>query len=213
MTEHPMLFSGTMIRALLDGTKTQTRRIIKPPLGSQAQFVKWEGESWLAQGLIGDIPIEWRSKILYCPHGVPGDRIWCKETFSPHPEFPSEIIYRADRGGDYQGQAQGHFKWKPSIFMPRSASRITLEIVSVGVERLNDITEADAKAEGAQERHNVFFHDFYQAQMDNTYRRNYAVLWETINGKRSWADNPFVWKITFRRIKPCADEMVKKGVA
>jgi hypothetical protein len=104
---------------------------------------------WKYTGLLveSDEYPEHGSEEIRCPYGVPGDRLWVRETFSPHPEFPG-YIYRADRGGDYQGAAQGDFTWKPSIHMPRAASRITLEITDIRVERVKDISEADAIAEG-----------------------------------------------------------------
>ena len=139
-------------------------------------------------------------------YGIPGDRLWVRETFfstvgSRDPQFGAapDYIYRADY--EYRGgQVIGKNHWKPSIFMPRKLSRITLEIVSVRVERLQDISEQDAKAEGALGFHDVFFHSFYDSSIENVFRRNYAVIWEKINGEGSWKKNPWVWKITFKKL-------------
>jgi hypothetical protein len=130
-----------------------------------------------------------------------------KETFAPHPEFPGYIyLYRADRGGDYQGAAQGDFKWKPSIFMPRVASRLTLEITGIRVERLRDISEGDAKAEGINRISNIGpcrafgWQDYGIGPGLFNPIDSYKSLWESINGKDSWNKNPYVWVITFKKI-------------
>ncbi len=130
-------------------------------------------------------------------HINPGDLIWVKETFSPHPEFPNEIIYRADRGGDYQGQAQGDFKWKPSIFMPRKSSRISLVATAIRNERLWDISENDAMNEGVVLKPEPYC----MVGGGSPYVAEYSDLWEKINGKGSWGSNPIVKVIEFRRIK------------
>lgn len=181
MKERPILFSGDMVKALLLGWKTQTRRVIKPqPQG------KWSGP----------MPCqEWP-----CPYGKPGDRLWVKETFST---FGSDgdagrIVYRASIP---YGNFDCHFKpWRPSIFMPRSASRITLEITSVRVERLNDISEEDAKAEGAQIQRETPGGWIICGPRIGSYREGYRWIWESINGAGSWEKNPWVWKISFRRV-------------
>lgn len=176
MKEHPILFSGQMVRAILAGRKTQTRRVIKP------QPIKLDDGRFI-------LPLDQ----LPSPYGIAGDHLWVKETFARHPEFHHEFVYRADAGGDYQGAAQGYFKWKPSIFCTRAASRITLEIVSVRVERLQDISEEDAKAEGC-EPHPPSVID------GKIYRRPFNCDWEQIYGKESWDANPWVWVVEFKRV-------------
>lgn len=197
MKHIPILFSAPMVRAILDGRKTQTRRIVKPQPPSSYRLVHMRTQDTDYNPITGvaglyagfdtrpddDLsPLYYRSK-----YGQPGDRLWVKETFAFHPEVQGERIYRADRGGDYQGAAQGDFKWKPSIFMPREASRITLEITGVRVERLRDITESDAKAEGCCGVTSTHFGI-----------PNYRHVWESINGPGSWEENPWVWVLTFQ---------------
>jgi hypothetical protein len=191
--ERPILFSGPMIRALLDGTKTQTRRVVKPqPYAAEAPAMKARVYrpgvaifGVLADAAVGD---EW-----VCPYGSNGERLWVREAFAFALEDgrvgprPDSAIYRAD---DNDGWAHG---WKPSIHMPRFASRILLEITDVRVERLQDISEADARAEG--------FSIGPPPCIDDPigwYRR----LWDQINGSGAWDANPWVWAISFKRIKP-----------
>ena len=180
--ERPVLFKGEMVRAILEGQKTQTRRIVKPPwkivVHDNGQALT--GNGWLSE--------------LDNPYGQSGDRLWVRETFAIHPEDGSKI-YRADRGGDYQGAAQGDFKWKPSIFMPRWASRLTLEIVRVRVERLQDISEEDAKAEGVDACRWCEMKDGSPC-----YTETYKELWTQINGCDSWDKNPWVFVIGFKRV-------------
>ena len=212
MKERPILFSGEMVRAILDGRKTQTRRVVKPQPDCNTT----------ALGHVGSGPcvvLAMRNRMyeIPCPYGQPGDRLWVKETFYcddyRYPDIPKDeqdedlrdrmIYYRAD-GDDLCQQipecdCDGNNvpPWRPSIFMPRWASRITLEITGVRVERLQEISEDDAKAEGSQDAHNVM-HFSFQSSIDNVYRRNYASLWDSINGKmHPWTSNPWVWVIEF----------------
>src|SRR6185312_12182689 len=134
-------------------------------------------------------------------------------TFAPHPEFNHETIYRADRGGDYQGAAQGDFKWKPSIFMPRNRSRLTLEITAIRVERLQDISEQDALADGIQtfskdgQLKKYWPCDPVDGEMKckwvdlpRSAIKAYQSLWESINGAGSWDNNAWVWVIEFKKV-------------
>ena len=183
MTSKPILFSSAMVRALLDGSKTQTRRIVKP------QPTKLAGPDF--DGCWSDtIPPVVR--YFMCPFGRNGDTLWVRETWciaDDGVDYP--FLYRADNWTECPS-ADG--KWKPSIFMPRSASRITLEITAVRVERLNDISEEDAITEGVDIGNPP--HEADQPLPTMLYER----LWENINGHGSWQANPFVWVITFRRI-------------
>lgn len=195
MAERPILFSAPMVRAILDSRKTMTRRIIKDPVPTQ--FPDWfAGAKWDPEfGMVvvdrggvgrGTWPRE-------CPYGKPGDHLWVRETWQSLVEHdklaPSQIPEGADiqYPATYDGWVS---KRRPSIHMPRWMSRITLEITGLRVERLQAISEEDAKAEGCG-NHPVgaargWFHD----------------LWDEINGPESWPANPWVWVIEFGRIKP-----------
>ncbi len=146
-----------------------------------------------------------------CPYGVPGDRLWVKETHA-HCEHRNRYFYRAteDRPEVFTAGFLGHgvnpplMEWSPSIFCTRAASRITLELTAVRVERLNEISEEDAKAEGIQAvrtamydgwRNYLEHHVFWDGPIDS-----YRTLWESINGADSWALNPWVWVIEFKRL-------------
>lgn len=217
--ERPILFSAPMIRALLAGTKTQTRRVVTVPWHKSTRALPyspaWEDEDGelLACDEYGDY-----HKAVDCmaPYGHPGDRLWVRETWAPQPgreasidlpEYdgggnPDAVCYRADecRKGESpewpEGLTHGVKKWRPSIFMPRWGSRILLEVTNVRIERLRVISEEDAKAEGVDP-------DFGNAHTyaSRDYRRSYEKLWDQINGKRdgcAWADNPWVWRVAFR---------------
>lgn len=185
MKGRPILFSAPMVRAILAGTKTQTRRVAK---GLALE--------WLSEGFTPEFVADYQNRL--CPYGQPGDRLWVRETWAlafesaviPHPEA---VIYRADEGNaDWGG------RWKPSIHMPRWASRITLEIVSVRVERLQDISGTDCLAEGVGAP--VGSELSYGSVTDAWNKREYARLWESINGPGSWDANPWVWVVEFKRV-------------
>jgi hypothetical protein len=215
MNEKPIIFSGEMVRAILDGRKTQTRRVIKPqpPAGTF-----WDGNSNLFCYPDSTIGI-----MRNCPYGAPGDLLWVRETWASvkeldnikpkellgsnntlplwyradnHPRFEDEGIYFADCG-----------KWRPSIFMPRWASRITLRVTDVRVERVQDIDKKSAIAEGIQWRE--AFPEGYTVGHDYDIRAYDAVisfkkLWDRINGKRGygWDVNPWVWVVEFELVSP-----------
>lgn len=178
MKERPILFSAPMVRAILEGRKTQTRRVIKPQPESHLDPDSVKG-AWES----GFIDVK-------CPYGQPGDRLWVRETFAWLPDG-----LNADQNhGRYHYRADGDLavKWQPSIHMPRIASRITLRIKDVRVERLQDISDADALAEGVDQT--------------NTSIRGYAAerfkrLWSSINGADSWHSNPWVWVIEFKKVE------------
>lgn len=193
--ERPILFSGPMVRAILEGRKTQTRRIVKP----HPQVTTDNDASW--RDAKSDL---WRNCKQYardcCPYGEPGDRLWVRETWAPMEPGPIEpgilIAYRADfhndpHGYDGEKSPEGKYRtWKPSIFMPRWASRITLEITAKHIEPIQDISERDACAEG-----------FGSAITRDCNWPKFAALWDKINGAGSWESNPFVWALTFKRIE------------
>lgn len=190
MKERPILFSAPMVNALLDGSKTQTRRAMKNP-PSVLGFRPWLGRQWERLDGKGHM-----LDIINCPYGQPGDRLYVKETFAHHVQAigakrdeDGPFVYAAD--GEFSKQYRLGDKWKPSIFMPRCASRILLEIADIRVERLQDISEEDAKAEGC----------FALGDCECTAVRQYRELWESINGAGSWDANPYVWVIEFTRIK------------
>lgn len=189
MKERPILFSAPMVRALLEGRKTQTRRIMKYQPSETPDVFK----SSLNKSMSKPVMVAmWNDGCCIFPHGMPGDGLWVRETFGNIETLngDKEIVYRADGWKDNTG----HFKWKPSIFMPRRASRILLEITEVRVERLHDITPLDAMAEGVEGKGKN-----KDIVPDNGWRMGYAGIWESINGAGSWDANPWVWVITFKR--------------
>lgn len=206
MTERPIIFSAPMVRAILDGRKTQTRREVKPQPPSGHHFAGWcvcsthradEGKAaWAA----GTYPHLRGAHRVACPYGQLGDLLWVRETFYHDPE-DSLTLYRAD--DEFDGdQCDAGYKWQPSMHMPRTLSRIKLEITGVRVERLQDISEADAIEEGAPPSHpsiNAISREFGYTDFPRSW---FAQLWDSINGPGSWDTNPWVWMIEFRRIKP-----------
>jgi hypothetical protein len=195
MKERPMLFSGPMVQAILrdENPKTQTRRIVKPQ--PHEGWSVWQDESngqWVQSGYgeAGD-------DMLHCPHGALGDRLWVRETWARYniDQESHQIAYRATEPADWPADGQ----WRPSIHMPRWASRIDLEIIGVRVERLQEISEADACAEGAIQ---ALCTGYPYHNPPSTYRNGFSQIWESINGSESWAENPWVWVIEFKRIKP-----------
>ena len=232
MKERGMIFNGEMVRAILDGRKTQTRRIMKP----QPEPCPRGGHWWPSNvfktmlhveeemqngkggwgGLVGDA----------CPFGDVGDRIWVRETFqgplfdyeqmeayledSSRFEKPEFCQYAADGGHrpEYQ-DAEDNLRhgWRPSIHMPRWASRILLEITNVRVERLNAISEEDAEAEGIDMEALYDSQDCYDCIADHnmtgrpTVTGAFKYLWESIYGEEGWKSNPWVWVIEFKRVE------------
>lgn len=199
MKERGILFSAPMVRALLAGTKTQTRREVKP---QPTHFVGGPGVIDSHGKPVPRAPaIEdgVSSREILCPYGVPGDRLWVRETWAHHVQAQSAerdedgpFVYAADGSSALQYRLQT--KWTPGIHMFRWASRITLEITDVRVERLQDISEGDLAAEGIQELIDA------GVDHDGTPRDTYLTLWENLNGAGSRAANPFVWVLSFRRV-------------
>ena len=181
--ERPILFSAPMVRAIIDGSKTQTRRAI-----SRKRFpcVDWD------YAKVGDrcLPIAAHA------YGIPGDRLWVRETWAPERDgtgCPDDngVLYRAtDPGWDVEDTG---LRWRPSIHMPRAASRILLEITNVRVQRLQEISGPDCWAEGIAAAG-------WDCERYGSVVECFRDLWESINGSGSWDANPWVWAITFRRL-------------
>lgn len=228
--ERPILFSGPMVRAILDGRKTQTRRVLTirhaKRLGLETcgdLLVTADGPQWDGTFEGGRVP--------WCPYGKLGDRLWVRETWtellhtSPASDEPilcdgDKLIEHATRNPDggwyydgkviaYRATSNIEFcdgdgftgdmadksdmpRWRPSIHMPRWASRITLEITGVRCERLQSISRGDCMEEGCP---------FRNIAGETDPRQWYQDLWNSINGPDSWAANPFVWVIEFRRLQ------------
>jgi hypothetical protein len=202
--EKPILFSGPMVRAILDGRKTQTRRIVKPqPIVEANGSWRWEGRHGGFVGSMGtDVDKGFPESARHWARYQPGDRLWVRETWKPvHSADPSRgARYRADVDRDQT-------VWRPSIHMPRWASRITLEVTGVKVERLQDISEADARDEGVSRTEAGFWNaDPKRLQLAGCDARGgFYCLWSDINGPGSWRANPWVVAIAFKRIAPTAE--------
>lgn len=212
MKERPILFQGDMVRALLDGSKTQTRRMCKPQPVADARF---SGGYFIPGKGKGGVQISVEAPYvgIACPYGKPGDRLWVREawrTLNVHDHVPPRELTGAKVSYDASTLRTEPSIWwgkkRPSIFMPRWASRITLEITDVRVERLQDISEADAEAEGCDRltwdgtQGPADLIDWPLKTVDRPWANGYALLWESINGDDSWAANPWVWAVSFRRL-------------
>ncbi|STR91329.1 morphogenetic protein [Klebsiella pneumoniae] len=229
-----MIFNAEMVRALLDGRKTQTRRIMVPQpaddiergIFPNPEVIGWKSSRRHKHG---------STTAHFCHYGKPGDRIWVRETwgvvshaFSDDglmidwvPDRPATAIHEMPFGngyysgyaiyaadgdftwGDDDGYEDGRSCWKPSIHMPRAASRILLEITDVRVERLNAISEEDATAEGVAQFRGGFWKHYQPGwtQHQLSARGSFVTLWKSIYGEESWNSNPWVWVIKFKRIE------------
>ena len=198
MTERPILFSGPMVRALLEGRKTQTRRIVKPQPPSGFDRVAPEPPGYGFQWQNDAPPLGmWTVR---CPYGVPGDRLWVRETFSfVGGQGVWELSQAQSLGVErwlYRAGGDDADRWWPSIHMPRFASRLTLEVTGVRVERVQDISRVDAKAEGflPSEGNGL---ESWNGQSYGNAQLAFAACWKDINGVKSWDANPWVWVLTF----------------
>jgi len=207
--ERPILFSTPMVQAILDGRKTQTRRIIKKQPHGAGEWVM-RGISWLFPNVNPYVKIK-------CPYGQPGDVLWVRETWAKtgdnfHDDWPGhgDYYYKADdpySEMELNSPTKGIPKWRPSIFMPKYACRIRLLVEDVRVERLQDISEEDAIAEGVGVgfQMNGGWPDYEHIEngictvTQDTARMSYWSLWDSINGKGSWDKNPWVWVIEFKK--------------
>lgn len=242
MKERPILFSAPMVRAILAGAKTQTRRVAKWKPREPRLNLAFSGLSlgfycepspssgWVLRSRGAGACWNDRTYPLHCPYGKPGDRLWVRETFGILTGNGLRTVYRADGQPMTSGGTVpvADMKWHPSIFMRRHQSRITLEVTGVRVERLQAITEDDAKAEGAAHRiapGGDLAGAFSHVDTPIGYRNHFRDLWDAINGKprpmlddddepvlddnqrpimvapQSWASNPWVWVVEFRRVE------------
>ncbi len=246
MKAHPILFSAPMVRAILAGTKTQTRRVVKPTRGRPIEFlgggprggVDWNNpECWGYEWADGSAfvtlkadPTDPETLQYPCPYGQPGDRLWVRETFFAWGRW--ETRYSAKKGRDEwhfvdmtlecgkayeypatggQPQPMGGARhrggttptwWKrPAIHMPRTASRITLEITGVRVERLQEISDEDCVREGCGATLTAIGVPTSSNPAETIPRAMFRELWQSINGPESWDANPWVWAIEFKHLK------------
>ncbi|HFE4419569.1 TPA: hypothetical protein ACF26P_003089 [Klebsiella quasipneumoniae subsp. similipneumoniae] len=228
MTERGMIFNAEMVRAILDGRKTQTRRPIK---WKQTRFTeigeREDGSKWPWSEDAEHACDFWHP----CPFGAVGDRIWVREAFRVHSRATdvATLVYKASERNSWTEQTHRvpvavcnkpatPEKWSPSLHMPRWASRILLEITDVRVERLNAISEEDAQREGVHTevwdqtvvaRNYAARDEFFQfwsedmphyVEMNQLYRSSFRSLWESIYGAENWQANPWVWVIEFKRV-------------
>lgn len=214
MKARPILFSAPMIRALRDGRKTQTRRIVKPQ-----PFADDSVAGWAVIDRAGSIR-RWHPALaeMDCPYGKPGDLLWVRENGWERPERTPQMMREgADTWAPYYYDADGltdaeneqfkawGFKRRPSIHMPRWASRITLRLTDVRVERLQDISIIDARAEGVREDRVVV------GVPERDPRALFPDLWNSINGAGAWDINPWVWALSFDVILANVDQVLAEA--
>lgn len=220
MAERPILFSAPMVRAILAGEKSMTRRKITSVqrLGRVSEFGRSDTPGYFCQ--MRDKRLRWNELkftdlLARCPYGQPGDRLWVRETTIKVEDhgYVGPVYVESEAGRDCLawGLAPApddmtevepwELKLRPAIHMPRTACRIELEITSVRVEQVQDITETDAQAEGVGKDSDGWLDYLMPAtQCCTTARGSFQTLWESINGAGSWATNPWVWVVEFKRV-------------
>lgn len=231
MKERGMIFNGEMVRAILEGRKTQTRRPMKIQPVLNGSFYEVYGAGWSAN--VSSVPVVFgHSLATHCPFGCVGERIWVRETYRVHSKAAdvATLVYKASEQNSWTEQTHrvplsvctrrvSPEKWTPAIHMPRWASRILLEITDVRVERLQDISEEGAQREGVHTevwdqtvaaRNYAASDEFFQfwsddmphfVEMNELYRSSFRSLWESLYGEDSWQANQWVWVIEFKRIE------------
>lgn len=233
MKERPILFNGAMVRAVLNGSKTQTRRMLSPRHLELIGLAARAGECYPLES--GQQHANSQSYYReFCPFGAVGDRLWVRESFFEHGRYegggydPEDSYFVSDKQVLYpsdgvtrptQRKREDFWRSRPSIHMPRWASRITLEITGVRVERLQDINHDDSYAEGIHTevwdqtvvarnyRESDAFFQFWSedmdhyVEMDELYRQSFGSLWQSIYGEESWQANPWVWVVEFKRVE------------
>lgn len=217
MKERPILFTTPMVKAVLDGRKTMTRRIMKPQpiehnsvikmpieLDDYAKILKeYQNQGYVDLCTTGNLAGYMIGKCLY---GQPGDRLWVKETFRLRTHnFPTGWLYEYRATAEQDGTPTDG-PWKSPRIMPKAASRIWLEITAVRVERLQEISEEDAEMEGVQWQFDTWL-DYLAGEHPGNYylltaKESFITLWKSIKGPESWAANPWVWVIEFKRTQP-----------
>lgn len=211
MKTKPILFSTPMVRAIIDGLKTQTRRIIKP----QPEITK-DGWKWKSSHMVigenalpsDESPIPFENEAKY----QPGDILWVRETWNYSDDLEYPYLYKQKEQDELKAEFFKRMKWKPSIFMPKEACRLFLKVTDVRVERLQDITGVDACKEGIERwvetriksqptRYKVYYQDDPQdpAFYTSCPVDSFETLWQSINGKESWKQNPWVWVYSFEK--------------
>jgi hypothetical protein len=203
--DYPILFDTQMVRSILSGNKTQTRRLFKSPLlkvVEPAAKIFYDDNIWLAQlknGQSVNYPI-------VCPYGEPGDLLWVKETWAP---AISDIAYKADYSKVVLSEERNNSVWHPSIHMSKTAARIWLQITSIEAQRVQSISEEDAKAEGVGVTKIFGFNEIGQSN----FRKGFFSKWISIYGIESYYENPWIWAIKFRvcTIKTTLFEINFKG--
>jgi len=229
MADRPILFSGPMVRAILEGKKTQTRRVLKPQIETFdvapgqpcAVDIAWDvddgkGRIWKGSYPAGAAECGWKKgtgvlTTQTVPY-APGDRLWVRETWTTDGTAQGHVAYGAD------GEPPPHIgsvRWRPSLHMPRWASRLTLTVTDVRVQRLQDISEDDAKAEGIEINQDGYLrvigwrnYGSHQTVIDDA-RLSFGTLWDSINGKRegaNWDANPWVVTVSFTAEKRNIDD-------
>jgi len=219
MKESPILFSTQMIRAILEERKTKTRRIIKPQFNRVLQFAIKNDHYSILTNLLFRYADDW----IKCPYGKPGDRLWVRETWNVYDVSYDDYIGGNEIGYPYKiipkqkpekcslsyaadNRDEGPFR--PSIHMPRWASRITLEIINIHTEKLQDITPEDCQAEGI-----IYDLEAWHMGFTKGMRTAFLKLWNSLNEDRGfgWDVNPFVWVIEFKKLLPdCECESCKE---
>lgn len=210
MNERGMIFNGEMVRAILDGRKTQTRRVLATYQDAVKFCPEWDVNGKQIFIVLGEKDHTGMNPVITaipCPFGQHGDRIWVRETFRVHSRATdvATLVYRASVRNSWTEQTHRvpvavcnksatPEKWTPSIHMPRWASRILLEITDVRVERLRDLSEEDAKSEGITPSAGGVLPSW-------EYRINFRDLWMDIYGTDNWGANPWVWVIEFKRVE------------
>lgn len=215
----PILFKPRLVRAILDGRKTQTRRVIKPQPDFQTKGVQWKS-LWIANR---GFDIYKAFADIACPYGEKGDQLWVREAWNHLQEIDGNLTYLWNDDGtpkmktfykatdpdhedsyyDPDTDETSYMKWKPSIHMPRWASRLTLEIINTRVERIQDISDNDAFAEGCNGPMPCMSGGEITECGPDTPVHDFKDSWDSINKKRGygWQDNPWVWVIEFKKLK------------
>lgn len=206
MKERPILFSGPMVRAILEGRKTQTRRIVKKQPRVDPETGDWL--STYSDGSEQRLPIAWWMELKLgfdCPYGQPGDRLWVRETWRPKShQFPTGWPWEY-KATCTQDLTPSDGPWRPSIHMPRAASRLLLEITDMRIERLDEINFTESIVEGIEYVLNDAGHPIFKNYLTEEFdirnpSRSFMSLWASIHGPESWDANPWVWVISFRKL-------------